>query len=155
MVRAALPSIKVNVKSLYREPMQKNLKLNRPARKMIVTAHRYFPIDSYSDETFLPSMDQEGTNQVTTFHVKKIVEPGDDFSHKQFITFKTKFIGSCQRNRGGQFLEDTVEVDIPGLEERVVTVSNSEAILPWWARRKVFYVLSMLSASIILREGQF
>merc|ERR1711892_1155049 len=119
MVSAALPSIKVNVKSLYREPIQKNLKLNRPARKMIVSAHRYFPIDSFSDE--------------------------------QFVTFKTKFISSCQRNRGGQFLEDTVEMDIPGLEERVVTVNNLEGVLPWWARRKMFYVLSALSASIILR----
>ena len=155
MVRAALPSIRVNVKSLYREPTEKNLKLNRPGRKMIVTAHRYFPIDSYSDETSLPCLDQEGNNQVSTFHVQKIVEPGDDFSHKQFTTFKTKFIGSCQRNRGGQFLEDTVEMDIPGLEDRVVTLSSNGASLPWWARRKVFYILSTLSASILLREGQF
>jgi len=151
MVSAALPSIKVNVKSLYREPIQKNLKLNRPARKMIVSAHRYFPIDSFSDESLLPGMEEELNNRVTTFHIKKVVQPGDDFSHKQFVTFKTKFISSCQRNRGGQFLEDTVEMDIPGLEERVVTVNNIEGVLPWWARRKMFYVLSALSASIILR----
>jgi len=151
MVRAALPSIKVNVKSLYREPMQKNLKLSHPTRKMIVTAHRYFPIDSFSDESFLPDLEDVKTSCVTTFHVKKVVEPGDEFSHKQFLTFKTKFISSCQRNRGGQFLEDTVEMDIPGLEERVVTVNNKEGVLPWWASRKMFYLLSSLSASILLR----
>eukprot|EP00090_Calanus_glacialis_P035136 TRINITY_DN60054_c0_g1_i1.p1 TRINITY_DN60054_c0_g1~~TRINITY_DN60054_c0_g1_i1.p1 ORF type:complete len:368 (-),score=91.90 TRINITY_DN60054_c0_g1_i1:196-1266(-) len=151
MVRAALPSIKVNVKSLYKEPMQKNLKQNRPTKKMIMTAHRYFSIDSFLDESSLPGMEGEGNNHVTTFHIKKVVLPGDDFSDKQFLTFKTKFISSCQRNRGGHFLEDTVEMDIPGLEDRVVTVSNSEALLPWWARRKLFYVLSALSASILLR----
>ena len=142
---------KVNVKSLYREPTQKNIKLGRPGRKMIVTAHRYFPIDSYSDHTHIPSLDQEGGKQVITFHAKKTIEPGDDFSYKQFLTFKTKFINSCQRNRGGQFLGDTVERDIPGLGERVVTIASNNGSLPWWARRKVFYVLSVLSASILLR----
>jgi len=152
MVRAALPSIKVNVKSLYREPMQKNLKINRPTRKMIVTAHRYFPIDGFEDESHpLPEENSESKSVVSTFHIKKIVEPGDDYSHKQFITFRTKFISSCQRNRGGQFVEDTVEMDIPGLEERIVTVNNNQGELPWWARRKVFYILSTLSFSIILR----
>merc|ERR1711936_478340 len=119
--------------------------------KMIVTAHRYFPIDSYSDHTHIPSLDQEGGNQVITFHAKKTIEPGDDFSYKQFLTFKNKFINSCQRNRGGQFLGDMVEMDIPGLGERVVTIANNNGSLPWWARRKVFYILSVLSVSIFLR----
>jgi len=151
MVRAALPSIKVNVKSLYREPMPKSLKQNHPTRKMIVTAHRYFPIDTFSDESFLPDLEKTKRTSVTTFHIKKVVEPGDDYSDKQFIAFKNKFINNCQRNRGGQFLADTVEMDIPGLEERVVTVNNKEGVLPWWARRKMFYILSSFSASILLR----
>ena len=151
MVRAALPSIKVKVKSLYREPMQKSLKQSQPARKMIVTAHRYFPIDSFSDQSVLPDLEDKKNILMTTFHIEKMVEPGDEFSHNQFIAFKNKFITSCQRNRGGQFLADSVEMDIPGLEERVITINNKEGVLPWWGSRKMFFILSSLSASIILR----
>eukprot|EP00091_Calanus_sinicus_P024650 TRINITY_DN8965_c0_g1_i1.p1 TRINITY_DN8965_c0_g1~~TRINITY_DN8965_c0_g1_i1.p1 ORF type:complete len:222 (-),score=50.73 TRINITY_DN8965_c0_g1_i1:98-763(-) len=134
MVRAALPSIKVNVKSLYKEPMQKNLKLNRPAKKMIMTAHRYFSIDSFSDESSLPGMEEGGATMSQHFTSRRL-------SYLEMIS------QTSSSSPSRQSLSAAVRGTVAASSWRTRWRWTS----PWWARRKLYYVLSALSVSILLR----
>jgi len=105
---------------------------------------RAFPIDSYTDETQIPSTKDSA---VTIFKVGFMITPGDPHSEQAFLEFKNRFINAnSYRDQG---MDHNVKESLYGfVDDDILTINGTT---PWWAEAKWFYILSFLNASILLR----
>ena len=122
------------------------------------TDHREFPIDSFLDETDLPS---SLNNNVTLFYIALSITAGDSASAEVFNQFKNRFIAANQHR--DEALEATIGMTVQGFIQEDTTIFGKSTFptssrlltvqgqLPWWANQTWSYAHSVLNISIIQR----
>ena len=135
-----------------------NVKQKSTNKVTTFTDHREFPIDSFLDETDLPS---SLNNNVTLFYIALSITAGDSASAEVFNQFKNRFIAANQHR--DEAMEATIGMTLQGFIEEETTIFGKytfptssrlltvQGQLPWWANQTWSYAHSVLNISIIQR----